>query len=205
MVWILSLVIQAAGVDLLVERLYSEDIEIREAATCELVALGAEAVEPMKRLAESAPDPEVRGRAGAVLKALRWTGLRLDVTIPADGRGRVCAKVVNGGPIAVEIVMQYIDPRMHAIVWRRKVERLEPGQALDVSEQVSVAATDDKGKPALWPLRRTGRYKVTATFEAMPVTLHGAKKLVEKSDFLVPASADAWSGTLSKTMDVEIK
>jgi hypothetical protein len=56
----------------LASELSSESVETRERAAHELVGIGRPALEPMKRLAESAKDPEVRGRAAEIAKKVEF-------------------------------------------------------------------------------------------------------------------------------------
>lgn len=76
MIFALALVLSAQDgladrIERLARDLGNDEYEVRVRATRELTALGRPAMEPMKKLADSAPDVEVRSRASQILADIR--------------------------------------------------------------------------------------------------------------------------------------
>src|SRR5688572_7025712 len=66
---------QPAGLDKLTAALASEDFKTREAAQKQIIELGEDAVPAMKKLAETASDPELQGRAAEILRRIEAESL----------------------------------------------------------------------------------------------------------------------------------
>ncbi len=180
MIFLLALLLGQDRITEAVERLASDDIEIRDRAMQELIAIGEPARPAMVRLSKS-DQVELRGRALEVIQA--WgPSLVLEVGAIVQKSGGTTAevKVVNTGPEPVKIpwALNYV----HKQVWETKT--LAPGESL----RVNAAFSEQDGV-------------LTVTWSPLPVR-RSAKKLqkacLDRDDFDVAPNfgSDVFTGTL---------
>jgi len=169
--WASLLLLAQADPAALVERLGSDDIEVRQRAQAELARLGG-AAEPTLDAASRRPDPEVASRA---------RGLLMDVVAPhrrevARELAHVAAHVrwaaatrVPSGIVAVSRAIRELDPA-HPLAnmsgWSELVERVDSG---DLSRRV-----DGSPESLFKDLRHPSRERWTEVREKVPAWLEKA-------------------------------
>ncbi len=173
-----------------VERLQSDDIEVRDRAMQELIAIGEPARIEMIRLSKS-DEIELRGRALEVIQAWGPT-LALVVGPLVQKCSGTTAEVtlVNTGPEPVRI--PWPNHHVHKVVWETKT--LAPGESLPI-------------RNALF-LEQDG--VVTVTWSPLPVRRPILAKKVQKAcldrdelDVIPSFGSDVFTGTLKAARKVE--
>ena len=138
-------------------RMASDDAAERDAGQKDLMALGEEAEEKIAELAASHEDPEVRGRAAAVLRALGLFGDRekdrrcrellkaiSDSEPGSKGRSDLFRELFDLGPAAVSIIAaEFAEAKAEAVP--APTRAAAPGTAAVIS-----LAMKNTGNRALW-------------------------------------------------------
>lgn len=147
----------------LIAKLGSDDVQVREEATRELVKIGRSAYPEFKKAAESEIDLETKIRLKEVLAAC---SIRLGVLLPiSEDEGKYWLEAVkmafeDEGQEGLPVMPLYADDKGTAATWSEQANILVKEKhcvallsALSMAEWRGVAtASDTVGVPMIWPL-----------------------------------------------------